>query len=480
MNLSNFWDAESIKANQTKLKKIFFFRICGMGMGTTATLFREAGFDVAGCDVAFYPPMGDYLKKSGVECLSVEETTAETLKKYDLVVVGNSISANTKEAQLIEECGVPFTSFPCILGEMILKHKKVVGIAGTHGKTTTSYYLTQMLTLLGEDTGYLVGGVLTDREASHLGKSDYFVIESDEYDSSYFQKFSKFRLYHISELVLTALEYDHADIFPTMRDIEVQFEHIIPNIKGMVYNADYPSAQKMADYFKKLQHKIALPYGLQHEAGPAKIETHNGITRFSLQINGKEEEFETNIIGPQNILNLTSCILFCLKENFGITAIKETLKKLKNVKRRQELRGKYNNLLVIDDFAHHPTAITLTLEGIKKTYPNKPIHVIFEAVTSTARSNAFQKEFAKSLSTVTSVLVANPKIPTNAKQFENLNYALLTKDITSFGVFSQEYTELKPLRQTIDKLSEKDGVLLVLSNRTVLGLWESDFVKLIK
>lgn len=479
MNLANFWDAEKIKINQQKIKKIFFFRICGMGMGTTATLFREAGYEVAGCDIAFYPPMGDYLKKVGVECISVEATTAEVLKKYDLVVVGNSISANTKESQLIEGCGIPFTSFPCILGEMILKNKKVVGIAGTHGKTTTTYYLTQMLSLLGQDVGYLVGGVLTDREASHLGKSDYFVIESDEYDSSYFQKFSKFRLYHIKELILAALEYDHADIFPTLRDIEVQFEHIIPNVKGMVFNSDYPSAQKMAELYKKLHKKDAISYGLKFEAGPSKIETHNGLTRFALTIEGKEETFETNIIGPQNILNLSACVLFCLKEGFPLNKVKESLKNLKNVKRRQELRGKYNNLLVIDDFAHHPTAITLTLEAIRKTYPNKPIHVIFEAVTSTARSNAFQKQFADSLSTVASVLVANPKIPTNAKQFENLNYGLLTKDISASGVFSEEYTELAPLRKTIDTLSKKDGILLVLSNRTVLGLWESDFIKMI-
>lgn len=480
MNLANFWDAETIKKNQSKLKKIFFFRICGMGMGTTATLFREAGYEVAGCDIAFYPPMGDYLKQVGITCLSVENTTKEILKDYDLVVVGNSIGANSKEALLIENCGVPFTSFPCVLGEVILKNKKVVGIAGTHGKTTTSYYLAQMLSLLGQDVGYLVGGVLTDREASHLGKSDYFVIESDEYDSSYFQKFSKLRLYHIQDLILTALEYDHADIFPTIRDIEVQFEYIIPSIKSMIYNADYPSAEKMAAYFKKLHHQEALPYGLAYKNGPGKIETLNGLTRFSLYLDGKEEIFETNIIGPQNILNLTSCIHYCLKEKFELSAIKATLKNLKNVKRRQELRGKYHQLLVIDDFAHHPTAIVLTLESIKKTYPGKPIHVVFEAVTATARSNAFQKQFAESLSSVASVLVANPKIPTNAKQFENLNYSLLTKDISSYGVFSEEYTELKPLRATIDTLSLKDGILLVLSNRTVLGLWESDFVDLIK
>ncbi len=233
----------------------------------------------------------------------------------------------------------------------------------------------------------------------------------------------------------------------------------------------------MAALFKTLRKKDAISYGLKLESGPAKIETHHGVTRFVLQLQGKEESFETNIIGPQNILNLSACILFCIKEGFPLSQIKESIKNLKNVKRRQELRGKYNNLLVIDDFAHHPTAITLTLEAIRKTYPQKPIHVVFEAVTSTARSNAFQKQFADSLSTATSVLVANPKIPTNAKQFENLDYSLLTKDISNAGAFAEEYTELAPLRNTIDTLSHTEGILLVLSNRTVLGLWESDFIK---
>lgn len=480
MNLNHFWDAEKIKQNQTKLKKIFFFRICGMGMGTTATLFREAGYEVSGCDVAFYPPMGDYLKKMGVNCLSVESTTQEILKNYDIIVVGNSVGANSKEAKLIEECGVPFTSFPCILGELILKNKKVVGIAGTHGKTTTTYYLTQILSNLGQDVGYLVGGVLTDREASHLGKSEYFIIESDEYDSSYFQKFSKFRLYHIKELVLAALEFDHADIFPTLRDIEIQFETIIPQISGMVYNADYPSAQKMASYFKDISRKEPIGYGLKYKNGPHSMVVSSNQTQFKLTVNNKEEEFQTNIIGPQNILNLSACILFCLKEGFDLVAVKNSIKNLKNVKRRQELRGKFGKLLVIDDFAHHPTAITLTLESIKKSYPNYPIHVVFEAVTSTARSNAFQKQFVESLKGATTVFVANPQIPTNAKQFENLNYTQLVEDIRSSGIESSEFKELVPLRRSIDSLSDKDGVLLVLSNRTVLGLWESDFVKAIR
>lgn len=476
MNLANFWDQAQLQANKSKVKKIFFYRICGMGMGTSAVLFREAGHIVAGCDQQFFPPMGDYLKNLGIKCLSMNETTAQVLQQYDLIVVGNSVGKDSKDAELIENCGVPFTSFPCVLGEYILKDRTVVGIAGTHGKTTTSYYLAQVLQHLGEDAGHLVGGVLKDREAAALGKGKYFVIESDEYESSYFQKFSKFRLYHINELLLTALEFDHADVFKTLADIEKQFDVIIPQLSGLVYDADYPAAQRVAEKFLKVAPRTTYSYGLKNANGPFEIEVHAGTCNFGLMINGSKEKFSTNIIGPQNILNLTAVILFCYKEGFPLAKIKSAIAKLHNVKRRQELRGQYGKLLVVDDFAHHPTAIELTLESIRKTYPGKKIHVVFEAVTSTARSNAFQKEFAQVFSQVASVLVANPKIPTNATQYENLNYQQLADDISRYGVFSKEYLQLVDLRKEIDRLAETDGVLLILSNRTVLGLWESDFV----
>jgi len=476
-NLTNFYDASELRTNHHKLKKVFFYRISGMGMGTTATLLREAGYEVAGCDMAFYPPMGDYLKKHQITCYTMDEITESILKQFDLIVVGNSISGKSAEAKLIENCGVPFTSFPCLLGEIVLKDRTVVGIAGTHGKTTTTYYLTQMLSNLGEDVGYLVGGVLKDRDASKLGTSKYFVIEADEYESSYFQKFSKLRLYNIKKLVLAALEFDHADVFKTIAEIEKQFDVIIPNLSGLVVNSDYEAAQRFTEKVKTLQKINIFSYGLKSPNGPIDIVTKNGKTTFSIMVNNAKTAFETNIIGPQNILNLAACIYFCLQEGFAIEKIKKSLEQLHNVKRRQELKGTYGKCKVVDDFAHHPTAIELTLESIRQTYPNQSIHVVFEAVTSTARSNAFQDEFARVFENVASVLIANPQIPTNASQYENLNYSKLASDINSQGVFSREYLELESLRKEIDKLAQNEGVLLILSNRTVLGLWESDFVK---
>jgi UDP-N-acetylmuramate: L-alanyl-gamma-D-glutamyl-meso-diaminopimelate ligase len=478
MNLENFWDKEKIKANKNKINRVFFYRICGMGMGTTATLFIEAGYEVAGCDMAFYPPMGDYLKKMGVTCYKMEQVSAAMLAGYDLVVVGNSVSANTFDSGIIENCGTPFTSFPCVLGELILADRDVIGVAGTHGKTTTTYYLTQMLCALGEDVGYLVGGVLTDREASKLGKSDYFIIESDEYDSSYFQKFSKFRQYHIDRLVLTSLEYDHADIFKTVEDIEKQFEFILPEISQMISNSDYEAGYNVSQKLYAVNPNAdQKSFGFNSQIGPHAIEEKGGFTHFKLSLNGKMEDFKTNIIGRQNILNITASVLFCLGEGFPLAKVKETLLSIKNVKRRQENRGKYKNAIVIDDFAHHPTAITLTLDGIKKSYPNQKISVVFEATTSTSRSSAFQIEFSKVFGLAEKVVVVNPKLPTNATQYDNMDYTRLTRDINSEGVAAVEVREFNHLMKEIDSITEAPGLLVILGNRTILGLWESDFVK---
>ncbi|MDH4467599.1 MAG: Mur ligase family protein [Bacteriovoracaceae bacterium] len=480
MNLQNFWNNESLAKHKSEVKKIFFYRISGMGMGTTATLFKDQGYQVAGCDMQFYPPMGDYLKKRAIPCFTMEQTNEELLKQYDLIVVGNSVGKGSKDATLIENCGVPFTSFPALLGEYILKEREVVGIAGTHGKTTTTYYMIQVLSGLGLDVGYLVGGVLDDREASKLGSHKYFIIEADEYDSSYFQKFSKLRLYQIKHLVLSALEYDHADIFPTLKDITNQFLPVAAGLKSFLGNHDYPEAKVVADEFQKFSKSKPAYYGLEYEGGPYEIEQSEKGSTFKLRIDGKEESFQTNIVGKQNILNLTACILFCVQEKLPLLKVKEILKNMKNVKRRQEFKGHYGELIVIDDFAHHPTAIKLTLDSVKKLYPNKPVHIIFEAITSTARSDAFQKEFAECFTGADSVLVANPQVPTNATQLKNLDYAKLSQDLNSFGHFSREYKKLEDLRSKIDEWKKTPGILLVLSNRTVLGLWESSFVQELK
>jgi UDP-N-acetylmuramate: L-alanyl-gamma-D-glutamyl-meso-diaminopimelate ligase len=189
MNLENLLvDNELIEYLEKKVKKIFFYRICGTGMGAAACLLQEAGYEISGADLSFSPPMSTYLESTGIECLALDEMTDEKLNDYDLIIVGNSVPRHSDYAKQIERCGVKFTSFPEIIGKAILKNKKVIGVAGTHGKTTTTYFMTQMLEKLNQKPGYLIGGILDDAPPSRLGEK-YFVIESDEYDSAYFKKF---------------------------------------------------------------------------------------------------------------------------------------------------------------------------------------------------------------------------------------------------------------------------------------------------
>lgn len=474
MNLDNMIEGQDLLAQKDNFTKVFFFRICGTGMGACACILKEAGFEVEGADISFSPPMSTYLESTGIPCHKLESVNAEFLKKYDLIVVGNSVPRNSAHAKLIEESGVAFTSFPSILGAYVLKEKNVIGIAGTHGKTTTTFFMTQLLENLGKKPGYFIGGIIDNRPPSTAGIDDFFIIESDEYDSAYFQKFSKFRLYELNSMILTSLEFDHADIYNSIEDIEKEFEAVLPKINNyIIANDAYPSILKLRELYPKNKWMI---YGENSTTGPYIKEMNEHGCVFEVKIDGNRHEFQTNIVGKHNILNITACLILLYKYDFTPAELQQAVKNLSMVKRRQEFRGKYKNAFVIDDFAHHPKAISLTVDAIKTKYPNQEIITIFEPVSATARSNIFQKEFAESLQHSDKVIIAQNPLPTTVKEQQNLNCKQLVQDITKFGVPANNVHSLPELRKSIDEYITTDSVLLILSNRTCLGLWESEFV----
>jgi UDP-N-acetylmuramate: L-alanyl-gamma-D-glutamyl-meso-diaminopimelate ligase len=475
MNLENMIVGSQLSNEKNKIKKIFFYRVCGTGMGACACLAKEAGFEVAGADMTFSPPMSTYLESVDIPLMKLDEVTAEILKEYDLIVVGNSVPRKSEFARFIEECGVPFTSFPSFLGEFILKDKEVIGLCGTHGKTTTTYFITQMLEDLGEDTGYFIGGIIDGRAPSRFGKSKYFVIESDEYDSAYFQKISKFRLYELDHMILTSLEFDHADIFNSIEDIKNEFASVIPNLSGkIIANDDY---QAILDLKNTYPDKPWSFYGTKTDDGPGNIETIDGTTHFNLKLGNSFVNFETNIVGTHNTLNISSCIKVLHELGFNTVELQNSVKKLGMVKRRQEERGYYKKALVIDDFAHHPKAITLTVDAIKTKYPNKKIITVFEPISATARSSIFQEEFKQSLTSSDKVIIAANPLSTTVEDSENLNTELMVKELNDLNVESRRVDSLDSLITSLDEWSNENSLLLILSNRTCLGLWESDFVK---
>lgn len=481
MDLSNLISQADLIKRRSQIKKVFFYRICGAGMGPAAVLVKQAGFDVHGADSAYYPPMSTFLETTGIPLFKLEEVTPEFLKQYDLIVVGNSVSGKIEAARMIEKVGVPFTSFPSALGSLVLKDKNVIGIAGTHGKTTTTYFMTQMLEALGQNPGYLVGGIIEGREPAKLGDK-YFVIESDEYDSAYFHKISKFRLYELKNMILTSLEFDHADIFASVEKIEDEFRDVIPGMKStLIFNQEYASAMKLYnDYHGKNPAQKWYLYGTCSEAGPHDVKTFENGSEFTVTWKGEKIPFKSSVVGGHNVLNITSCILFLLSEGFKVSDVQKAALEIGMVKRRQEVRGKYKDMVVIDDFAHHPRAITVTLDAIRARFKNKKIITIFEPISATARSNIFQNEFRDSLADSDKVIIAKASIATTALGGKDLDVDALAKEISQKGKPSTVVSTLDALRAKIDEFAEKDAVLLVLSNRTCLGLWESSFVQELK
>ncbi len=481
MDLTNLISQEELIKRSSEIKKVFFYRICGAGMGPAAVLVKQAGFDVHGADSAYYPPMSTFLETTGIPLFKLEEATPEFLKQYDLIVVGNSVSGKSEAARMLEKVGVPFTSFPSALGSLVLKEKNVVGIAGTHGKTTTTYFMTQMLEKLGQNPGYLVGGIIEGRQPAKLGDK-YFVIESDEYDSAYFHKISKFRLYELKNMILTSLEYDHADIFSSVEKIEDEFRDVIPGMKStLIFNQEYASAMKLYhEYQGKNPSQKWYLYGEGSEMGPHDVKSFENGSTFTLNWQGEKISFSSSVVGQHNVLNISSCIIYLLSEGFSVSEVQKAALEIGMVKRRQEVRGTYQDMVVVDDFAHHPRAITVTLDAIRARFKDKKIITVFEPISATARSSIFQNEFRDSLALSDKVIVAQAGIPTTALGGKDLDVAQLAREISEKGKPAISVSKLEDLRHYIDEFSEKNSVLLVLSNRTCLGLWESNFVKELK
>jgi len=479
--LLNQLSARDLALKKTQFKRVFIYRICGTGMGAAACLLKEKGLHIEGGDVRFYPPMGDYLKSTGIPLhdlakLVEKNEITSLLKKFDLIVVGNVVPKGGPDAKTIEESGVPFCSFPAAMGGLVLGDINVIGVAGTHGKTTTTYLMTQIFSNIGQNPGHFIGGVIDGLPPATLGDGRYFFIESDEYDSAYFEKFSKFRSYSLDNLILTSLEFDHGDIFDNVEQIKDQFRMAFPEIKKTVIAcADYPEIVNLKSELDRKNQWIM--YGDQKQAGPYIESLSSAGSLFKLKYQGKEYSFKTNLVGKHNIYNLSSALLFALSEGISSETLNRAIANLKMVKRRQEVRGSYNGAVVIDDFAHHPRAVDLTIDSIRLKFPNKKIWVVLDPASATARSNVFQKEFVSALMKGDGTILAKPERSSTVKGHGNLDGALLVSDLKSNGHESYLATNAPEILGHLNRLANKDTVLLILSNSTCLGLWESDFVK---
>jgi UDP-N-acetylmuramate: L-alanyl-gamma-D-glutamyl-meso-diaminopimelate ligase len=380
---------------------IHILGICGTFMGGLAALAREAGHKVTGCDTNVYPPMSDQLRALDIEL--IEGFDAKQLElKPDMFVVGNVVSrvASDKFAlmEAILDAGAPYTSGPQWLAEHVLQGRHVLAVAGTHGKTTTTSMLAWVLDHAGLTPGFLVGGVPQNFGVSaRLGQGKTFVIEADEYDTAFFDKRSKFVHYRPRTAVLNNLEYDHADIFPDLAAIETQFHHLVrtvPRGGRIVTNARDEALQRVLE--RGCWSEVARFGARREEAGVlrARGEPHAfDVLRGSLKV----ARVEWPLIGEHNQMNALAAI--AAAEHVGVNPQQSAaaLHHFENVRRRMELRGEAGGVKVYDDFAHHPTAMRTTIDGLRRKVGLQRILAVFEPRSNTMKLGTMKAQLPWSL-----------------------------------------------------------------------------------
>lgn len=378
-------------------------------MGGIALLAKQQGHHVTGSDENIYPPMSLQLQEQGIELFEGYDPQ-HLQSKPDQIIVGNAMKRGMPIIEHLLNEGLPYTSGPAWLAENILQNRWVIAVSGTHGKTTTSSLLAWILESCGSNPGFLIGGVPENFGISaRLTDSPFFVIEADEYDSAFFDKRSKFIHYRPRTLIINNLEFDHADIFENLADIQKQFHHLIRTVPANGHIIAPSDDAAISQVIAKGCWTPVIYFALQkNEQWSAQALTPDG-SQFEIYKNSqKQGEIAWDLIGQHNVHNALSALLASLHTSIPITDAIKAFSTFKNVKRRLEVRGQINGITVYDDFAHHPTAIATTLNGLRHNIGNQRIIAVMELGSYTMRTGVHKHQLAPSLQEADQVIFLRP------------------------------------------------------------------------
>ena len=444
---------------------IHILGICGTFMGGLAVLAKEAGHKVTGCDANVYPPMSTQLRAQGIELIEGFDPEQLSLQP-DLFVIGNVVSRGNPLMEAILNRGLPYVSGPQWIGEHILQGKWVLAVAGTHGKTTTSSMLAWILEDAGYQPGFLIGGVplnfgISARLSGGDGDAPFFVIEADEYDTAFFDKRSKFVHYRPRTVILNNLEYDHADIFPDLAAIETQFHHLVrtvPQLGRLVMNGREQSLRRViargcwsqTEWFGGDAPEAALDWSFRGHADDG----------FDVFFNGDlQGQLSWTLSGEHNRLNAIAAIAAARHAGVKPAQAIESLSRFENVKRRMETRGVVNGITVIDDFAHHPTAIATTVAGLRKQIAVARILAVLEPRSNTMKLGTMKDALPGSLAAADLVFGYGAKGTGKDALGWDLGAAL-----APLGQRASVYDDLSELVAAVVAVAKPGDTILAMSN----------------
>jgi len=456
------------------LKHVHIVGVCGTLMGAFAAYLKRSGMRVTGSDQNVYPPMSDVLRDAGVELYSGYQAAnlSATGKEPDLVVIGNVIRSDNPEARGAIDGGMAYASLPEAMEKLLLSKTRNLVVAGTHGKTTTSSILSYVLVSCRKDPSYFIGGVCQDLPYSFNVSSTEtgrpFVLEGDEYDTAFWDKVPKFNHYLPDDVILTSVEFDHADIYADLAAVERAFDGLVSRVREggrLIACVDYASVRGL---IKKAQVPV-ITYGsdLSHGARftPSKVRSENGETIFEI-LDGRKvvEEIRLQIPGNHNVMNALAVWIECRELGIPSAEIRAAMLSFSGVKRRQEVRGEVRGVMVIDDFAHHPTAVRETLKALRAKYPERRLVTVFEPRSATSRRKIFQQEYSLAFQEADEIYIAKPYDQTRIDPNEQFSSEQLVEDL---GRASKSAHVLETVDQGVLQVARaaKNGDLIaVLSN----------------
>ncbi len=461
-----------------ELEHVHLIAIAGTGMGALAGLLHARGLRVTGSDRALYPPMSEMLAGWGIP-VAIGFDAQHLEPRPDLVVIGNAVRADNPEARAAIDGGLPFRSFPDALYQFAMADRHSVVVAGTHGKTTTASLLGSVLTGAGLDPSVLVGGVALDFDGPFRdGAGPHFVVEGDEYDTAFFDKTPKFLHYHPRTLLLTSVEFDHADIYRDLDHVKQAFRTLVRGmpVDGMIVAA--LDDEHVCDVLDGAPCPV-IGYGVgvgEHGVRALDLEAGPGGTTFRVLRDESELGSATvPLHGRHNVANALGALATAIALGAPFADVAAALARFRGVRRRQEVRGQARGVTVLDDFAHHPTAVRETTAAMHARFPGRRLVAVLEPRSNTSRRALFQHDFVEALAGAERAIVAvvprEPLYSNTGAVSEYLDAERLAADLRDRGVDAEAIDGVDAIVERLGATCREGDVVLVMSNGDFGGLW---------
>ncbi|MCP4007410.1 MAG: UDP-N-acetylmuramate:L-alanyl-gamma-D-glutamyl-meso-diaminopimelate ligase [bacterium] len=457
------------------IRHIHLVAVCGTGMGTLACMLADRGFRVTGSDADVYPPMSDQLAAAGIEICKGFSPDHVLNAPPDLVVIGNAVRKDNPEARAAIDSDLPYLSFPDAVHHFFIRGKQSVVVTGTHGKTTCTSLIGWILTHAGKDPSVLIGGVAGNFGGSfRLGEGDHFVIEGDEYDTAFFDKTPKFLHYDARTVLLTSCEFDHADIYESLDQIQSAFRKLVAQLPAdgcVIASTDSDTVRAIvAESPAKVD-----GYGFREGASwrVSDMTFDSSGTQFTLWY-GEERvtRVSTPMFGRHNVENVLGAIAVCT--HLGVTPEESAraMSEFRGIRRRQEVHSDEDGFAIIDDFAHHPTAVRETIAATRARYPDRKLWAIFEPRTATSRRRLFEDDYVEALSEAQEVILAGVFRADQIADDQRMRPERVVGALAERGVEAVFLPDIDEIIEYLARHRSGQDVALIMSNGGFGGIWD--------